>query len=207
MRRMSNKAWGTGRNARDRSGRLRKIAVLVAALLQVISFARSAVPADSLNEYQVKAAFLFNFAKFIDWPDDTYSSPQAPFAICVLGKDPFGPTLDESLAGKTMNDHPVTVLRLKERSAARHCQMVFISSTESPNYGVIFESLRGASVVLVGETEGFAASGGTIEFFLDQDHVRFAINPETARRANLKFSSRLLALAKIVHAEQAAGKS
>ena len=163
--------------------------------------------ATVLNEYQVKAAFLFNFAKFVDWPDGTYATPRAPFAICILGKDPFGSTLDELLSGKSMENHPVSILRLRDRTEGRHCQMVFVSSSETRNYAEIIEALRGASVLIVGETDGFAASGGAIEFILEEDHVRFAINPEAARRAGLKCSSRLLALAKIVHDAPGPGRS
>jgi hypothetical protein len=184
-------------NSRERVGR--RVATIFAALALSPGFPLAIARANSLNEYQVKAAFLFNFAKFIDWPEGTYSSPRAPFAICILGKDPFGSTLDEVLARKVMENHPVVVLRLKDGAEARNCQMVFVSSSETKNYGEIMEMLRGASVLVVGETDGFAASGGTIEFTLEEDHVRFTINPEAARRAGLKCSSRLLALAKIVH--------
>ena len=169
----------------------------ISALLILPQCARS--QADALNEYQVKAAFLFNFAKFIEWPQGTYSSAQAPFTICIFGKDPFGKMLDEALAGKSMNNHPVTILRLSDDIELRHCQMVFVSSSENRRYAEILEKVRGTSALLVGETDGFAAAGGMIEFLLEDNHVRFAINPDATRRAGLKCSSSLLALAKIVH--------
>jgi hypothetical protein len=207
MRKISNRAGWRSRRNNAREEICRKVATIFAILALLPSFPRAFAQATSLSEYQVKAAFLFNFAKFIDWPEGTYASPRAPFAICVLGKDPFGSTLDEVLAGKVMENHPVAVLRLRDSTEARHCQLVFVSSSESRNYAVILESVRGASVLVVGETDGFAASGGTIEFTLEEDHVRFAINPEAARRAGLKCSSRLLALAKIVHDGPSNGKS
>lgn len=162
---------------------------------------------DSPNEYQIKAAFLFNFAKFVEWPADAFATPQAPFIICVLGEDPFGPLLDATLAGKSMGTHPVALRRIKEHAEARHCHMVFVSSSEIRNYAEVIESVRGTSILLVGDSEGFAALGGMIEFTLEGNHVRFAINPDAAQRARLTLSSKLLMLARIVHDAAAPGKS
>jgi hypothetical protein len=151
--------------------------------------------------YEVKTAFLFNFAKFIDWPPSSFVSPQSPFTICVLGQDPFGKVLDDTLQGKTIGNRPFAVRRLKDKTEARRCQMVFVSTSESAPLAEIFGSMQGANVLLVGETPGFVASGGTIEFTIEDNHVRFAINTDAADRSGLKFSSKLLALAKIVHDE------
>jgi len=152
--------------------------------------------------YEVKTAFLFNFAKFIEWPASSFATPQSPFTICVLGQDPFGNILDATLQGKVIGDRPLAVRRLKDKSEARSCQIVFVSSSESLHLADIVGTLRGANVLLVGETNGFASSGGTIEFVLEDNHVRFAINTDAADRSGLKFSSKLLALAKLVHDEQ-----
>ena len=151
--------------------------------------------------YEVKTAFLFNFAKFIDWPASSFATPESPFTICVLGQDPFGKVLDDALQGKKIGNRPFAVRRLKDRAEARHCQMVFVSSSESAHLAEIIESVQGANVLLVGESPGFVASGGTIEFTIEDNHVRFAINTDAADRSGLKFSSKLLALAKIVHDE------
>lgn len=151
--------------------------------------------------YEVKTAFLFNFAKFIDWPASSFSGPQSPFTICVLGQDPFGNILDDTLLGKIVGIRPLVIRRLKEKNEARSCQMVFVSPSESAHLSEIFASLQRANVLLVGETTGFAASGGTIEFTLDDNHVRFTINTDSVDRSGLKFSSKLLALAKLVHDE------
>jgi hypothetical protein len=149
--------------------------------------------------YAVKTAFLFNFAKFIDWPASSFSGPHSPFTICVLGQDPFGNILDDSLLGKIVGVRSLVIRRLKEKNEARSCQMVFVSSSESAHLPDIFASLQRANVLLVGETTGFAALGGTIEFTLEDNRVRFTINTDAVDRSGLKFSSKLLALAKIVH--------
>ncbi len=178
---------------------------LIAGLLAILgslaglACARGQAPP---SEYQLKAAFLFNFAKFIDWPPASFAGPQAPFAICVLGRDPFGHALDDNLQGKMVGNRPLAIRRLKDKTEARRCQMVFVSSSEGPHQAEILESLRGANVLLVGETSGFAAAGGTIEFMLEDNRVRFAINTDAADRAGLMFSSKLLALARLVHDEE-----
>jgi hypothetical protein len=148
--------------------------------------------------YEVKTAFLFNFAKFIDWPSSSFATPQSSFTICVLGVDPFGNVLDEALQGKVIGDRPLALRRLKDKAEARRCQIVFVSSSESAHLADILASLQGANVLLVGDTYSFAASGGTIEFTLEDNHVRFSINTDAVNRSGLRFSSKLLALAKIV---------
>jgi YfiR/HmsC-like len=173
------------------------IAVLMFAFASPDPLARS--QSSGPTGYEVKTAFLFNFAKFIDWPPSSFASPQAPFTICVLGQNPFGNILDDTLQGKMIGDRPLAVRRLRDKAEAQLCQIVFVSSSESAHLAEILASLQGAKVLLVGETSGFAALGGTIEFTLEDDRVRFTINTDAAARSGLKFSSKLLALAKIVH--------
>jgi hypothetical protein len=187
----------------DERVRERNLAVL---LLAIILFSLSPVTraqADAPGEYELKAAFLFKFAKFIDWPKGNLASAQSPFMICVLGEDPFGRALDANLQGKMLGDQSFAIRRLKDKGEARRCQVVFVSSLETGHLAGIVESLQGTSVLLVGDTTGFASSGGTIEFTLDHENrVRFTINIDAADRAGLKFSAKLLALAKIVHDER-----
>lgn len=176
--------------------------------LALAAFAGGARAAqDNPSEYQLKAAFVFNFAKFVDWPANTFSGPQSPFAICILGADPFGPAMDDALRGKTVVDHPVVVERIKDAAAARHCQIVFISGSEKHRLRDILESLKGANVLVVGDVDGFAAAGGTIELTLQDNRVRFAINTGAADGAGLRISSKLLALATIVRAVPESGKN
>jgi hypothetical protein len=155
----------------------------------------------------VKAAFLFNFAKFTEWPSGEVTNRHSPFVMCVLGKDPFGSVLDDTLQGKTLREQRVVVQRLQDASGARQCHVVFVSRSEAGNLAAIFQALRGTNALVVGETDGFAESGGAIELTLDQGRVRFTINPGAAQRAGLRLSSKLLALAKIVRDKPADGKS
>jgi hypothetical protein len=185
------------------SGRKICVGILSGALIAIVfgHVPVSCGQATAASEYTVKAAFLFNFAKFIDWPSSSFAGPQSPFTICVLGQNPFGHALEDELQGKMIGSRHLAVQQLKDKAEARRCQMVFVGSSESPHLGELLVSLRGANVLVVGDTNGFAASGGTIEFTLEDNHVRFAINTDAADRAGLKFSAKLLALARIVHDE------
>ena len=191
-----------------RPGKSPRTSWLIPLFIGLLAFAWSAPLAwgqsGGTTGYEVKTAFLFNFAKFIGWPASSFATPQSPFTICVLGQDPFGSILTDTLQGKVIGDRPLALRRLKDKSDARNCQIVFISPSESPHLADIVEAVRGENVLLVGETNGFAASGGTIEFTLEDDRVRFAINTDAADRSGLKFSSKLLALAKIVHDQERA---
>jgi hypothetical protein len=170
----------------------------VAALTLLFGTVRAAAQETGPTEYQVKAAFLFNFAKFIEWPPSSFASPEAPFSICILGVDPFGPVIDETLRGQTLGGRAVTIERVRAAAQLRQCQVAFISASEKVHLQVIFQAIRGASVLLVGESPGFAAAGGTIQFQVQDNHIRFAINPVAAQRAGLRVSSKLLSLVTIV---------
>ena len=142
----------------------------------------------------MKAAFLYNFAKFVEWPGD----PDASLILGILGDDPFGAAIDQLVAGKTVNGRALAVKRLKWGQDLRQCQILFISSSEQKRLPQIIASLRGASVLTVGETDAFLSSGGIIRFVLEGSKVRFEINAGAAEQAHLKLSSKLLALAKNV---------
>lgn len=185
----------------------RASAPILLLLVLFVSAPGAGAQTNPPSEYQVKAAFLFSFAKFIDWPPNSFAGPQSPFAICILGADPFGKTIDDALEGKTIGDHAVVVQRAKDVADARRCQMVFVSSSEKQHLPEIIERLQGANVLIVGETERFANSGGTIELMLEQNHVRFAINTDAAETAGLRISSKLLALAKIVRSTPESGRN
>ncbi len=157
-------------------------------------FAQSKTP----TEYELKAAFLFNFARFVEWPSSAFTTPQSPFLICVLGTDPFGSTLDDALLRHSIQGHPTALLRAKHVSDINSCQILFVPSSESHRLPEITVKLRGQCVLVIGENENFAASGGVIQFSLEENRIRFLINTDAADRSGLKFSSKLLALARIV---------
>jgi hypothetical protein len=150
-------------------------------------------------EYQVKAAFLFNFAKFIEWPPDTFPSEKTPIALCVFRYDPFGSALDEVIRGKAINNRELSARRIDELSQLKGCQVVFVSEREDKLLPETLNSVKGTNVLLVGESAEFAERGGAVQFFLEENKLRFAVNVDAVQRAHLQMSSKLLALAKIVH--------
>lgn len=150
-------------------------------------------------EYQLKAAFLFNFAKFVDWPPETFAAPDTPINLCVFGHDPFGTALDELLRGKTINNRSLVPHRISNAPQLKGCHLVFISVQDEKQLPEILLTLKGASSLLVGEAPDFAERGGAIQFFIENNKLRFVINVDAVQRAHLQASAKLLALAKIVH--------
>jgi uncharacterized protein DUF4154 len=170
----------------------------VAVLLSTGSIPPQPQSAPSV-EYQVKAAFLFNFAKFIEWPSDAFPDAKTPITLCVFRYDPFGSALDEVIRGKTINNRELAARRIDELSQLKGCQLVFVSGREDRLLSETLNNVKGASVLVVGEGAEFAERGGGVEFFLEENKLRFAINVDAVQRARLQVSSKLLALARIVH--------
>jgi hypothetical protein len=154
--------------------------------------------AQSATEYQVKAAFLFNFARFVEWPPDAFPSADSALQICVLGQDPFGRDFEQVIVDKTVNGHRIEIAHPDGVPQARACQILFIAASETAHLRMILLGLKGSSVLTVGDAPGFAILGGVINFVLDDGRVRFEINLKAAELAHLKISARLLTVAKIV---------
>ncbi|HEX3623999.1 MAG TPA: YfiR family protein [Verrucomicrobiae bacterium] len=154
-------------------------------------------PAQS-KEYQIKAAFLFNFAQFVNWPSTAFTETNAPFCIGILGDDPFGQALDQTVQGETVDNRKIIIERSKNIGDLKNCQMIFVSRSEKKHINEILANLDSQPVLTVGEVEGFAESGGDIDFYLAGPKVRFEINPTATQSDGLKVSSQLLSLGKIV---------
>jgi hypothetical protein len=170
---------------------VRWVAVLAAAARLAAPAADAAAPAP---EYQVKAAFLYNFAKFVDWPAHEVAGG-GPLHVCVIGDDPFGSFLPETLEGKSVRDRRLTLRHLEGPADASSCHIAFVSPSEEAELPRLLASLAAASVLTVGETSAFERSGGMITFHVEGSKIRFAINVDAAERAGLKISSQLLKLA------------
>jgi hypothetical protein len=162
---------------------------------------RALAQGDDSAEYRVKLAFLYNFAQFVQWPAEAFSGPTAPLTICVLGEDPFLGDTEQSLRGRTASGHPIQIKRLKADDDPRACQMIFVRATEKAAARKILPALRGSSTLAVGEAKNFTDLGGMINLILDGNKLRFEINLDAASQTQLKISSKLLALAKIVKSE------
>jgi hypothetical protein len=147
-------------------------------------------------EYSVKAAFLLNFTKFIEWPAEFFEKPDSPMSICIMGNDPFGHTLDKMVEGESVQGHKLVVQRIQNPPARRSCQVLFISASERSSTRALKDA--GPGVLFVGEREDFLADGGIIHFVIDNRRVRFDISLAAAERARLKLSSKLLSVARSV---------
>jgi hypothetical protein len=146
------------------------------------------------SEYEVKAAFLYNFTKFVEWPEDVLRGAEG-FVVCVFGEDPFRGILDETFAGKTVHDHPMVVRRVRRLGDAQQCHAVYVGLDEDAQVAALLRVLAGRSVLTVGESDAFLRRGGIISFTLDAQRLRFEINADAAEQARLKISSQLLKLA------------
>lgn len=171
----------------------RAFAIIASLLLGVSAMAAPAPP----GEYDVKAAFLFNFAKFVTWPPQAFSSADDPIVLGVLGEDPFGSELARLAAGVRVQGRSISILRGSSAAQLARCHIVFISSSERGRLRQIVQALHeaGSSALTVGESDNFLDAGGMVRFVLEQNKVRFAIRPEPAVRVGLTISSKLLSLA------------
>jgi hypothetical protein len=156
-------------------------------------------PANSTaEEYSIKAAFLFHFAQFVDWPPEAFKDAGSPLIYCTLGEDPFHGALETTLNGKTIGKRTIRVQHIKQLQETQGCHILFLGAAGKDLNPGIVAGLQESPILTVGESEHFAQDGGMIGFCLDQNKIRFEINLEVAGRAKLKISSRLLALARTV---------
>ena len=153
---------------------------------------------ESLPEYQVKAAYLFNFLKFVEYPGESFADPLAPIVIGVVGDDPFGNALPQVVIGKTVQGRDLVIHVYRSGEDLRGAHILFISASERKRLPTILASLHGSSVLAVSDASGFLDAGGMIQFLNENDRVRFAINTDATSRAKLKVSSKLLSLARPV---------
>jgi hypothetical protein len=152
----------------------------------------------SPSDYEVKAAYLYQFGKFIEWPERDSTRAAADFSICVLGTDPFGAKLDQTVAGRTIQDKPVTIRRLSAVSEALTCNVLFISSSERSRLPQILKVVEAESILTVADMRDFVSRGGMIDFQLINNRVVFEVDLPAVERASLKISSQLLKVAKVI---------
>jgi hypothetical protein len=150
---------------------------------------------ETPSEYQVKAAFMFNFAKFVEWPPEAFAETNSPIVLGILGKNVFGSDLEKTIRDRKVNNHPFQFTNFNSTAEATNCHILFISPSEKDNFTKIISTLHNARVLTVSETEGFIKTGGMINFTFEGNNIRFEISDEAAKKAGLKVSSKLLSLA------------
>jgi hypothetical protein len=173
----------------------RGAAVTMAVLLATCAHAQTATAPE------LKAAFLFNFTKFVAWPADAMVAG-TPLVLCVLGDGAVADALEETIKGRAIEGRPLTTRRVKIDGALRACHVLYISGVDAKRSHELLEGLGDSAVLTASDLDRFAELGGVANFFVENGKMRFAVNLESAQRARLQVSSRLLGLAKIVKDDQ-----
>jgi YfiR/HmsC-like len=187
---------------RDRSFLLRRT---IAAVLWLLFAASSAFGQERPGEYQVKAAYLYNFGRFVEWPAKLTTANPGSFNICVLGEDPFGPALDTALAGETIGNQKVAARRISSPQDSADCQILFISSSEAKRLNKIVEALDKTAVLTVSDIPQFSQRRGMIQLVMEGNRIRFEVNLAATQRAGLTLSSELLKVATAVRKDPQPG--
>jgi YfiR/HmsC-like len=184
------------------SGR-RRLAVLLAWCL--LAGSRLFAQQEKPSEYQVKAAYLYNFGKFVQWPSKPMASSDAdsgPFAICVIGKGPMGQALAAIVEGEKLDGKTVTARTLERMEEASSCRILYIAASEEPHVKRISAWMEGKPVLTVSDIPKFTQYGGMIEFVIEEDKVRFDVNRTASEKAGLTLSSQLLKVARHVSSDK-----
>ncbi len=151
------------------------------------------------TEYEAKAAYVINFARYVNWPASDAPEPSAPMHICVLGNDPLSETLERALNGRTSNGRPMVMRHLRQVGETTGCQLLLIIQSAERHQALWLPLLQSKPILTVGESERFIRDGGIINLVIVKGTVRFEVNLEAANRAGLKISSRMLGLAEAVY--------
>ena len=168
----------------------------ITALMSSLLLVQGESPRTS--EYQLKAVFLFNFVQFVDWPPSAAQDSQPPLLIGILGDDPFGSFLDETVRGERVGARSIQVRRYRRIADIEACNILFNSRSESERVPEILSAVKNRPVLTVSDGDGFASQGGIIQFFTDKNRIRIRINLDAAEAANLTISSKLLRVAEVV---------
>ncbi len=169
---------------------LRRMTLAVLALLLLA--APTVRAQEAYREYDVKAAFLYNFVKFVEWPPAAFRDDRSPIEICVHGTDPFGQSLDDVVKGETVGARGLSIRR---PASFEGCHVLFVCASERERMSEVLAAVGGRPVLTVADSDGFLRAGGMINFVLDEGRVRFRINQAAAERVRLTISSKLLRLA------------
>jgi hypothetical protein len=153
---------------------------------------------QTVDEYQVKAAFLYNFAKFVEWPPRTFKSSRDPITICIVGQSPVGAALEQAVNSKTIDARAFVIRQVAGVQPSGGCQILFVGASERKRLKSILGEVKTSGVLTVGEMDGFVAEGGVVNFTLEEGKIRFQINLNAAEQQKLRISSKLLSLAQIV---------
>ncbi len=177
------------------SYRKRKLKVPVAFLFLFFSFQ---LYAQISREYNIKAAFIYNFTRFVEWPSNAFSDPIAPFVIGILGDNPFDSSLYEAVGGEKVKGHPIIVQQYQNVNDIKNCHVLFISNNGDGKLKEILSTLPNKNILTVSDIPGFTTTGGIISFMTKENKIKLQINLSVAKATDLNISSKLLQVAEIV---------
>lgn len=173
---------------------LEKLCLLLPVILTSMLFAQ---PLSGITEYQVKAAYLFNFTRFVEWPDSCFSDSTSPIVIGIMGEDPFREDLDNTVRNKLVQKRPLEIKRVRWGPEIKSCHILFICESEEKRFKLILNQIKNFPILTVGDVPGFLEKGGIINFYIEESRVRFEIDIKASETAKLPISSLLLKLARI----------
>ncbi len=174
-------------------------AIIIAVVLGLLAGSNSFGQDEKPSEYQVKAAFLYNFANFVTWPAEAFSDSAAPLTIGILGPNPFGEALEQIVDGEYVDGRAIVVVQSDTVAELMTCQMLYVSLTDRQQLDRLLKRLEGKSILTVGEDAGFAERGGVIGFVSGEKRVQFEVNMSVADEVGLKISSRLQKVARALY--------
>jgi len=162
----------------------------------MLFFGVDAFAQSKAEEYKVKAIFLYNFTQFVDWPETVFMSPEEPFIIGIVGDDPFGNYIDETVRGEYIGTHPIIIKRCHDIRSTLTCHMLYINSTDKEMVRTILNAVSDKNILTVSDDPSFNKLGGIIRFYTEDNKIRFQINLSRSKEAKLSISSKLLSVAK-----------
>ena len=181
--------------------RPRRRRAFVLALLSPLFLLVPRAEAVPEKEYQVKAAYLFNFAQFVKWPDSLFPDKDSPLVLGILGEDPFDSYLDEVVRGEKVDGHPIKVVRYRSIEQVKHCHILYIGASEERRTAELLKALGRKQVLTVGESDLFPRRGGMVSMVNRDGRIRLSVNLQAIQASELGVSSKLLQVAEIVPAE------
>lgn len=200
--------WFRGKSDQDKKLCIRSnsrtfcvLAVLLLASVVMLSISPRGWSAD-YSEYEVKAAFLYKFVSFVEWPSQAEPEPSKPYLIGILGKDPFGNTIDDIVRQKSVRGHAIEIRRAEDETELSDCHVLFIAASEQSRFKDVLTHFKGANILTVGESDDAAESGAVMSLYTINGRVRFEVNIDAAKAASLKISSDLLDVAIVVEDDE-----
>ena len=169
-----------------------------AFILMILFTTNNLIGQSAPNEYQLKAAFLYNFTQFVNWPSSSFTSPNAPLVIGVIGKNPFGTYLEQTISGESANGHPIIFQHYSSNEEIKSCQILFINMSEKKKITEIINTQKNKAILTVSDTPHFLEYGGIVKFLNKNDKIKLQVNLKAAKEASLVISSKLLRLVEIV---------